>query len=153
MGSRGPTWLIAGLLVSGIGLAVAQQAQEDAATVVAPSVTGTAAPGGAGTASVKYLSGGAGLEERERLMAQWPQYPLMFVFSASDTAGAYTVPQSVRITNAQGAPVLEAAPAGPVLMVNLPPGEYRVQARGSSGAAQEKQVRLGGQPQRVDWRM
>ncbi|WP_156902135.1 hypothetical protein [Azohydromonas australica] len=100
--------------------------------------------------AVKYLSGGAGDEERSQLMAQWPQFPLLIVFSAD--GGAYAVPDSVRIANAQGAPLLEVGQAGPLLMVNLPPGDYRVQAR-IGGTAQERSLHLGSQPQRLDWRM
>lgn len=102
------------------------------------------------SAAVKYLSGGAGDEERSQLMAQWTQFPLLIVFSAP--GGAYAVPDSVRISNAQGTPVLEVAQAGPLLMVNLPPGDYRVQAR-TGDAAQERALHLGPQPQRLDWRM
>ena len=100
--------------------------------------------------AVKYLSGGAGDEERSQLMAQWPQFPLLIVFSAG--GGDYAVPDSVRITNARGTPVLEVGQAGPMLMVNLPPGDYRVQAR-VGGSAQERSLHLGSQPQRLDWRM
>lgn len=101
-------------------------------------------------AAVKYLSGGAGDEERSALMAQWPQFPLLIVFSAS--GGAYAVADGVRVANAQGTTVLEVAQAGPLLMVNLPPGEYRVQAR-FGDAVQERRLQLGSQPQRLDWRL
>ena len=100
--------------------------------------------------AVKYLSGGAGEEERSQLLAQWSQFPLLIVFSAE--GGAYAVPDNVRITNARGVPVLEVGQAGPLLMVNLPPGDYRVRAR-VGGAAQERSLHLGLQPQRLDWRM
>lgn len=100
--------------------------------------------------AVKYLSGGAGDEESSQLMAQWPQFPLLIVFSAD--GGAYAVPDNVRIANAQGVPLLEVGQAGPLLMVNLPPGDYRVQAR-IGGKAQERSLHLGLQPQRLDWRL
>ena len=125
------------------GVAWTQQGAESEGTAPAPE----AAIDGA----VKYLSGGAGDEERSQLMAQWPQFPLLIVFSAS--GGAYAVPDSVRITNAQGAVLLEVTQAGPLLMVNLPPGEYRVQARVGDAAPQERSLQLGAQPQRLDWRL
>lgn len=111
---------------------------------------GAAPPPVATPAAVKYLSGGAGDEERAQLMAQWPQFPLLVVFSAS--GGAYAVADSVRVANAQGTTVLEVAQAGPLLMVNLPPGEYRVSAR-IGDAVQERSLQLGTQPQRLDWRL
>ncbi|NML13871.1 hypothetical protein [Azohydromonas caseinilytica] len=121
------------------GTAWAQPAPADAGAA-------TATP-----AAVKYLSGGAGDEERSQLMVQWPQYPLLIVFSAA--GGAYAVADSVRITNTQGAVLLEVPQAGPLLMVNLPPGEYRLQARVGDAAPQERNVRLDTQPQRLDWRI
>jgi hypothetical protein len=113
-----------------------------------PGAEGRSAP--QSSEAVKYLSGGAGDEERSQLMAQWSQFPLLIVFSAP--GGAYAVPDSVRISNARGIPVLEVGQAGPMLMVNLPPGDYRVQAR-VGDAAQERDLHLGTQPQRLDWRM
>lgn len=132
-------WCLAWALCGAI--AWAQQPGADA-TGTAPAVTTPEA--------VKYLSGGAGDEERAQLMAQWPQFPLLIVFSAS--GGAYAVADSVRVANAQGSTVLEVAQAGPLLMVNLPPGEYRVSAR-VGDAVQERSLQLGAQPQRLDWRL
>jgi hypothetical protein len=100
--------------------------------------------------AVKYLNGGAGDEERSQLMSQWKEFPLLIVFSAA--GGDYAVADSVRVTNAQGAVVLDVAQAGPMLMLNLPPGEYRVQAR-VGGAQQERSVHMGTQTQRLDWRV
>jgi hypothetical protein len=131
-------WLAAALAGS---VAWAQGSSADGGTAPLPAST---------PAAVKYLSGGAGDEERSQLMAQWTQFPLLIVFSAS--GGAYAVPDSVRISNARGIPVLEVGQAGPMLMVNLPPGDYRVQAR-VGDAAQERDLHLGTQPQRLDWRM
>ena len=111
---------------------------------------GAATPPVATPAAVKYLSGGAGDEERSQLLAQWPQFPLLIVFSAA--GGAYAVADSVRVANARDTTVLEVAQAGPLLMVNLPPGEYRVVAR-VGGTLQERSLQLGTQPQRLDWRL
>lgn len=134
-------WCLAGVLCA--ALAWAQQPGADSGGTAAEAVA--AAP-----AAVKYLSGGAGDEERSQLMAQWPQFPLLIVFSAS--GGAYAVADSVRVANAQGTTVLEVAQAGPLLMVNLPPGDYRVQAR-VGDAVQERGLQLSAQPQRLDWRL
>jgi hypothetical protein len=124
-----------------LGTVGAQTAPAGGGAVISAPVTPDA---------VKYLSGGAGDEERSQLQTQWPQYPLMIVFSAA--GGAYAVPDSVRVTNAQGAVVLDVAQAGPMLMLNLPPGDYHVLAR-SGGAEQQREVTLSAQPQRLDWRL
>ena len=118
---------------------------------LAPGTADPAPPAASASEAVKYLSGGAGDEERSQLMAQWPQFPLLIVFSAA--GGAYAVADGVRVSNAQGALLLEVAQAGPLLMVNLPPGEYRIQARIGAAAPQERSLRLGAQPQRLDWRI
>jgi hypothetical protein len=131
-------WLAAALAGS---VAWAQGSSADGGTAPLPAST---------PAAVKYLSGGAGDEERSQLMTQWPQFPLLIVFSAA--GGAYAVADSVRISNAQGVLVLEVAQAGPLLMVNLPPADYRVSAR-VGDAVQERGLHLGVQPQRLDWRL
>ncbi|WP_157267532.1 hypothetical protein [Azohydromonas aeria] len=135
-------WRLAACALALCGAAAwAQQAPADgAATHTAPATPD----------AVKYLNGGAGDEERSQLMSQWKEFPLLIVFSAA--GGAYAVADSVRVTNAQGAVVLEVAQAGPMLMLNLPPGDYRVQAR-VGGAQQERSLHMGSQTQRLDWRV
>jgi hypothetical protein len=136
------TWMAAWWLAAlGGGPAWAQPPPGDDSVTASPV---------ASTEAVKYLSGGAGDEERSQLMAQWPQFPLMIVFSAS--GGAYAVVDSVRFFNALGAVLLEVPQAGPLLMVNLPPGDYRVSAR-AGGAEQERGLHLSAKPLRLDWRM
>lgn len=138
------------LLALAGGTALAQQEPPPppgAASAVATVAPQTPASSGE---AVKYLSGGAGDEERSRLMAQWRQFPLLIVFSAA--AGAYAVPEQVLIRNAQGAELLSVDNAGPLLMVNLPPGDYRLQAR-NGGAMQERRVQVSATPQRLDWRL
>lgn len=134
-------WRMAVCVLALGGTVWAQQAPGDGgATLSAPATSD----------SVKYLTGGAGDEERSQLMSQWKEFPLLIVFSAD--GGAYAVADSVRVTNALGAVLLDVAQAGPLLMLNLPPGEYHVQAR-VGGAAQERSVHMGAQTQRLDWRV
>jgi hypothetical protein len=136
--ARMAAWWLAALLGSA---AWAQQSPGDGSFTFSPPASPEA---------IKYLSGGVGDEERSQLLAQWPQFPLVIVFSAS--GGAYAVADSVRLSNALGAVLLEVSQAGPLLMLNLPPGDYRVLAR-SGGTEQERELHLDTRPLRVDWPM
>lgn len=76
---------------------------------------------------VQYLTGGFGYDESEAIKAASSQYPLALTF-ASSQGGAYLADVRVKITDAQGATVLDTTANGPYLLVNLPAGRYHVSA-------------------------
>lgn len=75
--------------------------------------------------AVTVLNGGVDLDEAERLKQMAPQYPLRVVFSVRD--GNYAVADAFTILR-DGQPVAEVPSAGPWLLIDLPPGRYRLQA-------------------------
>ena len=77
---------------------------------------------------VPYVSGGVGLDEREALQQEANQegYNLKIVATATD--GAYLAGITVRIADAQGVEVLQAAMDGPWLYAKLPTGRYTLSA-------------------------
>lgn len=77
---------------------------------------------------VPYVSGGVGVDEREALQQEAKQegYNLKVVATATD--GAYLAGITVRIADAQGVEVLQAAMDGPWLYVKLPAGRYTLSA-------------------------
>jgi hypothetical protein len=73
-----------------------------------------------------YVSGGTGLEDRERLAAALPGYNLKVVTAGAQ--GEYLADAHVRVFDAAGKAVLDATLDGPWLLARLPPGSYRVTA-------------------------
>jgi hypothetical protein len=93
--------------------------------------------------NISYLSGGVGEEEIQAIKAAAAQYTLqMTFFSRIDGRDSYNAPDEVTILKADGAPVLDLKPDGPFLLVDLPPGKYRITA-GSAAASKTLSVELG----------
>jgi hypothetical protein len=74
-----------------------------------------------------YVSGGIGLEERAELQAARTDFSLRIVVAARGS-GAFLSDVPIRIDDAEGRRVLDIKTAGPVLLVDLAPGRYRVEA-------------------------
>jgi hypothetical protein len=99
--------------------------------------------------SVAYLNGGAGVEERATMAAQRPAFPLRIVFS--QPGGSYVVADHVDVSQG-GAKVLGVDKAGPILMVNVAPGDYAVDAS-YGGKTERRSVRVGPGGTQLDWRL
>lgn len=89
--------------------------------------------------AVKYLNGGAGEEERALMRAHAREYPLQIVLSTPD--GAYTVADSLTVANRHGE-LVSIKHAGPIVMLNLPPGRYSVEAD-INGVEHKRSVTIG----------
>ena len=87
---------------------------------------------------IAYLSGGIGADEAAAMKAQEKDYPLNLIFSAGKHS-AYLSGVSVDIKNGAGKPVLDTASAGPILLIKLPSGKYRV-AAGRHGKTLQRTV-------------
>jgi len=77
--------------------------------------------------SVTYVTGGIGSDEALALKQEQKNYPLSMVFS-SGKRGAYVTDVHVTVSDAGGKVLLDSSSVGPILLVRLPPGEYRVSA-------------------------
>lgn len=96
---------------------------------------------------VPYLSGGAGIQERNQMRAMEGQFPLQIEFSGK--AGEYGVAKQVRVFNGSGQ-VVAIPDAGPLVMVQLPPGRYTVEAD-FDGSVQRRTVDVGRGGHVVHW--
>lgn len=86
---------------------------------------------------IGYISGGIGVEESRAMKAEAGRHPLSLTFvSRIDGRDSYSAPEQVTILKADGAPVLDLKPDGPFLLVDLPPGKYRI----SAGSAQRSRT-------------
>ena len=77
------------------------------------------------SAGVEYINGGAGVEARDAIAAMQSRFPLRIALSGK--GGEYFVADTLTVGDSNGE-VLTVKDAGPLLMVNLPPGRYTIEA-------------------------
>ena len=77
-------------------------------------------------ADVPYISGGAGADEREELLAKEKEYNLKII--AAETSGDYLAYVKVVIESARKEQVLDTTMEGPILLAKLAPGTYTIRA-------------------------
>lgn len=75
---------------------------------------------------VRYMTGGVGEEERNQLLASAQDFNMKLVFA--EKSGDYLADVNVAIADSTGRKVLEARADGPLMLAQLPPGNYRVTA-------------------------
>ncbi len=91
---------------------------------------------------ISFCSGGIGIDEVRTMKALTANYPLALTFiSRIDNHDTYTAPDQVVIVKADGSPVLDIKPDGPMLLIDLPAGKYRITA-GSAAQSAEQSVQL-----------
>lgn len=92
-----------------------------------------------------YLSGGIGDEELQQINQASRDFNLKIILT--EQSGAYAAHVAVNIVNAKGNQVLELPAVGPILLVGLRSGVYRVSAT-YKGKKIQKQVNVGTAGQR-----
>lgn len=90
---------------------------------------------------VTYLSGGIGHEEALAMKAEAKHYPLSMVFSEGKR-GEYLANVDVTIRNSLGKVVLTTVSGGPIMLLKLPAGEYKIVAT-SNGKTLHRSVIVG----------
>ena len=81
---------------------------------------------GARAADVPSISGGAGLDAREELLAREKEYNLKII--TAEKSGDYLSGVKVVIESASKERVLDTTMEGPILLARLAPGTYTVRA-------------------------
>lgn len=76
---------------------------------------------------VTYLSGGIGRDEASAMKAEAKSYPLSLVFSAGKKA-EYVAGVSVDVKDRAGKAMLDAVSDGPIMLIKVPAGKYRIVA-------------------------
>lgn len=98
--------------------------------------------------NVQVISGGVDLGQAELMRKAQQRYPLRIVYSVRGD-GSYTVPDE--LTLMQGNEVIaQLPPAGPWVLIDLPPGTYRLRST-FEGRVAERTVRVGREGQTVHW--
>jgi hypothetical protein len=100
-----------------------------------------AAPGGPEIQSqgdIRYVSGGIGDEQQKALKSMAGDYNLEVTFAAAE--GNYLGGADLAITKPQSEkPILRTSTAGPIFLVELPPGRYGLRAT-ANGKTETKTV-------------
>ncbi|EJN31395.1 hypothetical protein PMI38_05223 [Pseudomonas sp. GM84] len=101
---------------------------------------------------IRYLEGGIGQDEANALR-KTPGYDLHVELSTGPD-GKFQSGASVDIQNAQGNSLLSVQDAGPLLYVQLPPGQYRVIGQADGTTVQQHVTVNGKAPATVNlnWR-
>ncbi|QHI99026.1 carboxypeptidase regulatory-like domain-containing protein [Xylophilus rhododendri] len=100
-------------------------------------------------ADVKYRCGGIGSDESTQMREEMKSHPLSLLFAKPD--GDYLADVQVSLSDTQGKPLQEWKASGPVCLVDLPPGRYKVSAR-SGDTSRDREVNVGATPVRLDFR-
>lgn len=114
----------------------------------AAAQTGTVPPM-VGQGAVRYACGGIGLDESTAMRAAMKSHPLSLLFAKD--GGDYLADVAVRIQDALGAEVVALRAGGPVCLIDLPAGRYRIEAA-SSGLTRTHTVTVGASPVTADFR-
>ncbi|MGE5170240.1 MAG: hypothetical protein ACM3JC_07685 [Rudaea sp.] len=96
-------------------------------------------------ADVPYTTGGITSDEADALRAKARDYSLEVTMAAPGEVPGYNdfvAGAAVRVLDAGGNVVLDARDTGPILLANLPPGDYTLEAA-DDGRAQTRHVRVG----------
>lgn len=95
------------------------------ALAVAAAPLASAQSPATGARSLNYVTGGVTKEEADALRAQASSFALELQFSRG---GAFAADVPVRITDSAGRVVMDIGAAQPILLLNVPPGRYTVEA-------------------------
>jgi hypothetical protein len=134
-------------------VAVSAVAQPEQVTMpaekVSPTIVPAEGPAAAKVAGVSHRCGGISSDESTAMRAQMKAHPLSLLFAQA--GGAYIADVDVEIQSAQKAPVMKFRAAGPVCLIDLPPGSYTVAAT-SAGVTKDQAVTVGAGAKTVDFR-
>ena len=99
------------------------------------------------SAGIEYVSGGAGLEQRDAIAAVQSRFALRVVLSGK--GGEYIVADSLTVRDSKGE-VVNLSEAGPFVLLNVPPGRYTVEAS-YQGKTRHADVQVGREPRTLNW--
>lgn len=93
---------------------------------------------------LRYFVGGVGVDKRKHIDENFSNYSLRV--EIAEKSGAYTADARIRIRDKDGRTHLDILQEGPVLVIDLPPGQYRLEAE-LDGKSQTRKVTVKGDRQ------
>ncbi|MDR3066792.1 MAG: hypothetical protein LBV05_14980 [Comamonas sp.] len=98
--------------------------------------------------ALHYRCGGIGEDESTAMRAAMKDYPLSLLFAQRD--GAYLANVAVEVGSGEGISCFTAN--GPICLIQLPAGSYRITATTREGASQTQAAEIGKTPHQLDFR-
>ena len=93
---------------------------------------------------ISYISGGVGEEESQAILAEAKQWPLLLELSQLENGrGVWIFGAKIKIANANHQVIFDAQADGPYILINLPLGQYQIEAA-YQGVTQRKAVNIQG---------
>lgn len=98
--------------------------------------------------ALRYSCGGIGEDESTAMRSAMKNYPLALLFA--EKSGAYLANVAVDIHSKQVSSQFTAE--GPICLIKLPAGNYKITATTKSGSSQTQSVQVGKTPRQLDFR-
>src|ERR1700682_736646 len=100
-------------------------------------------PGGRSQGSVASVSGGIGKDESDAMKQAASRYSLVIEMSSpAGPRAEYVADVKIDIRDQRGVTVLSTTSDGPMLLANLPPGRYTINAD-KNGKSQQRNIVVG----------
>lgn len=99
------------------------------------------------THGTTYVSGGIGEGEAQRMQQLASDYNVKFILS--EKSGAYAAAVKLAVVDASGQHVLDVPDAGPIVLANLPRGQYQIVASYEGKPVTERVAVKGNAPQTI----
>ena len=100
-----------------------------AASLICSSVVCAQIPDTQYSQGISYISGGVGEEESQAILAEAKQWPLLLELSQLENGrGVWIFGAKIKILNAKNQVVFDAQADGPYILINLPIGQYQIEA-------------------------
>lgn len=104
---------------------------------------------------ISYVSGGVGEEESQAILGEAKQWPLLLELSQLEGGrGVWIFGAKIQVLNAKNQSIFDAQADGPYILINLPTGDYLIEAS-YQGVVQKKSVSVkSAVPQKISifWR-
>lgn len=101
--------------------------------------------------NVSYVTGGVGLDESTAIKALRPKYPLTMVFAETTSYGKNQYLYGVQVEVRRGGEmVFSTTTKGPYLLVQVPPGNYRVTAT-NGNMPKTQTIKVTSRPKQIGW--
>lgn len=99
---------------------------------------------------ISYITGGVGEEESQSIIAEAKQWPLFLELSQLENGrGMWIFGAKITILNSQNKIVFDAQADGPYMLINLPQGEFVIEAR-YQNVMQKRVITIKSSPQKVN---
>lgn len=112
------------------------------------SVAQSALPPPKTQGNVTYTCGGIGSPRSTAMRAEMHRHPLSMMFATP--SGEFRAGVDLTIRDAAGKTVLSVPQTGPICLIDLPAGRYKVEVA-SDGKSRTQSVNVGGGPRSLDF--